>query len=254
MKNVETVYAQEAPDHEARNHLVMSEISQVYYLARRIQERLPQNVALEDLVHAGVLGLMDAVRNYDPGQNASFKSYAAFRIRGAIIDSLRELDWATRRLRRKGRDISESITRLTNKFGRQPSEEEIAEDLKIDLSELQTRLRKLDSLVLVGQRVASQVDDSGTHDLIENAPADEDDSPLEQCMRTERSDLLSRAISALNEKEQSVLSLYYREELTMKETAAVMGLAESRISQIHSLAIAKLRVSLEQMNVQRHDI
>ena len=102
----------------------MSELSQVYYLARRIHERLPQHVPLEDLVHAGVLGLIEAVRKYNPKKNASLKSFASFRIRGAILDSLRALDWGSRPLRKKGRNVAESITKLANKLGRQPTEDE----------------------------------------------------------------------------------------------------------------------------------
>lgn len=253
MTHAEAAYSAIA-DTDARNQLVMSQINQVYYIARRIHERLPQHVAVEDLVNAGVLGLMEAVRNYDASQNASLKSYAAFRIRGAILDSLRELDWGSRPLRRKGREISESITRLTNKLGRQPADTEIAEEMNIPLAELHKRLRRLDGLVLIGQEVGSRFDDSDSHDIIENAPADGQENPFELCMRTERTELLARAIGLLSEKEQTVLSLYYREELTMKEIAMVMKLAESRISQIHSLAIAKLRTSLEQMELEEQDI
>ena len=243
-------YTDVLSENEARNELILSELSQVYYLARRIHERLPQHVPLEDLVHAGVLGLIEAVRKYNPNKNASLKSFASFRIRGAILDSLRALDWGSRPLRKKGRNVAESITKLANKLGRQPSEDEIAADLDMDISELHTLLRRLDGLHIVGQMVGSRFDDSETQDLIENAPANEDQSPFEICLRSERSDFLTQAIKTLTEKEQMVVSLYYREELTMREVAAVMDLAESRVSQIHSLAITKLRAAIQEMQLK----
>jgi RNA polymerase sigma factor FliA len=237
-------------ENDARNELILSELSQVYYLARRIHERLPQHVPLEDLVHAGVLGLIEAVRKYNPNKNASLKSFASFRIRGAILDSLRALDWGSRPLRKKGRNVAESIAKLANKLGRQPTEDELAADLDLEIPELHLLLRRLDGLHIVGQMVGSRFDDSETQDLIENAPANENESPFELCLRSERSDYLVQAIKTLSEKEQMVISLYYREELTMREVAAVMDLAESRVSQIHSLAITKLRSAIAKMQLE----
>ena len=149
----EAGYTDVLSENEPRNQLILSELSQVYYLARRIHERLPQHVPLEDLVHAGVLGLIEAVRKYNPSKNASLKSFASFRIRGAILDSLRALDWGSRPLRKKGRNVAESITNLTHKLGRQPTEDEIAADLDMGISELHTLLRRLDGLHIVGQMV-----------------------------------------------------------------------------------------------------
>ncbi len=243
-------YSDPQTENEARNELILSELSQVYYLARRIHERLPQHVPFEDLVHAGVLGLIEAVRKYNPNKNASLKSFASFRIRGAILDSLRALDWGSRPLRKKGRNVAESLARLANKLGRQPTEDELAADLDLEVAELHKLLRRLDGLQIVGQMVGSRFDDSETQDLIESAPADESTNPFEICLRSERSDYLTQAVKTLSEKEQMVVSLYYREELTMKEVAAVMGLAESRVSQIHSLAITKLRTAIQQLQLQ----
>jgi RNA polymerase sigma factor for flagellar operon FliA len=237
-------------ENETRNELILSELSQVYYLARRIHERLPQHVPLEDLVHAGVIGLIEAVRKYNPNKNASLKSFASFRIRGAILDSLRALDWGSRPLRKKGRNVAESMAKLANKLGRQPTEDELAADLDLEIPELHLLLRRLDGLHIVGQMVGSRFDDSETQDLIENAPANENESPFELCLRSERSDYLVQAIKTLSEKEQMVISLYYREELTMREVASVMDLAESRVSQIHSLAIMKLRSAIAKMQLE----
>jgi len=237
-------------EREARNQLILSELPQVYYLARRIHERLPQHVEFEDLVHAGVLGLIDAVAKYNPRKNASLKSFAAFRIRGAILDSLRAQDWGSRPLRRKGREVSESICRLSNQLGRQPTEEEIATDMGLNVAELHKLLRRLDGLQLVGQTTNSRFDDSDALDLIANAPAKDEENPFEICLKSERSEYLAKAIGTLSEKEQTVISLYYREELTMREVAEVMNLAESRVSQIHSVAIAKLRAAIQNMELE----
>jgi RNA polymerase sigma factor for flagellar operon FliA len=236
-------------ENETRNELILSELSQVYYLARRIHERLPQHVPLEDLVHAGVLGLIEAIRKYNPTKNASLKSFASFRIRGAILDSLRGLDWGSRPLRKKGRNLAESITKLANQLGRQPTEDEIAKDLDLELSDLHKLLRRLDGLHIVGQTAGSRFDDSENQDLIESAPADANHSPFEICLRAERSDYLTQAIETLSEKEQMIISLYYREELTMREVAEVMDLSESRVSQTHSLAITKLRAAIHKMQL-----
>jgi RNA polymerase sigma factor for flagellar operon FliA len=232
-----------------QEQLVMGEIPQVYYIARRIHERLPQHVALEDLVHSGVLGLIDAVRNFDASKNVQFKSYAQFRIRGAILDSLRELDWASRRTRDKRKLVDQTIAALSLKLGRAPNDEEMAAELGIELTALHLLLGKLDSLNMVGQQVAYG-DDNEQHDLIESAPARDEDNPFHQCLRTEMRDRLAGAIGSLSGKEQQVISLYYREELTMKEIASVLDIGESRVSQLHSAALKKLRSTLEAASVQ----
>jgi len=243
-------YMEIPAEREARNQMILSELPQVYYLARRIHERLPKHVEFEDLVHAGVLGLIEAVGKYNPRKNASLTSFAAFRIRGAILDSLRAQDWGPRPLRRKGREVSDSIARLAAKLGRQATDEEIACDMKIELPELHELLRRLDSLHLVGQTAGSKFDDSEPQDLIANTPASDDESPFELCLLSERRDYLAQAIATLSETEQMVVSLYYREELTMREVAEVIGLAESRVSQIHSVAIPKLRAAIEKMELE----
>src|SRR5271166_2943207 len=245
MLQAQTAYKEQQVDEkEDREQLIMKELPQVYYIARRIHERLPQQVPFEDLVHAGVIGLIEAVRSYDPSKSVPLKSYAKFRIRGAILDSIRELDWGSRRLRHKGRQLEEVISSLSKKLGRQPEEQEIAAEMGIPIDELYDIAHRIDGAILVGQEVSSTYDRSGKHDLIESAPS-RDENPFDLCMRTEVKEKLAKAIENLSEKEQMIISLYYKEELTMKEIAAVMQLGESRISQIHSLALTKLRSSFE---------
>ncbi len=239
----ELAYQSTQYDMSERDRLIMEELPQVHYIAARIRERLPQNVAFEDLVTAGVLGLIEAINNFDPSKSVQFKTFAKFRIRGAIVDSLRELDWGSRLLRRKSREIDEATARLEARLGRQPSEQEIADEMKIDLNELYTLLSKLDGLFLVSQQVSASFDRSETHDLIENARSCSDDS-FDICLRGETNELLEKAIAKLDERSQKVLSLYYKEELTMKEISLVLDIAESRVSQVHSAALLKLRNSL----------
>jgi RNA polymerase sigma factor for flagellar operon FliA len=240
-----------ASDYERRNELVLSQLSQVYYVARQIHGRLPQHVLLEDLVNAGVLGLIGAVSKFDPGKHPSLTFYASFRIRGAILDSLRALDWGSPRLRKKGRNVADSISRLTNQLGHPPCEGDIANDLGFTVSELQTLRQLLDGLQVANQVAGSRFDDrEAMVDLVESAHADESRGPFETCLRSERSDHLSQAVKMLPPKEQTIISLYYRDELTMREVGEKMGLTESRVSQILSMATRKLRAAIEGMQLQ----
>jgi RNA polymerase sigma factor for flagellar operon FliA len=149
MTNLEVAYRASSSGIDERNICVMRELPQVYYIASRIRERLPKCIDLEDLVQTGVLGLLDAYRNYDSSKNAQFATFAKFRIRGAILDGLRKLDWSSRGLRRKGRSITSSVVKLELELGRQPLEEEIAADLEMPLEELQSAMMQLDGLYLV---------------------------------------------------------------------------------------------------------
>jgi len=232
---------------DQRDQLVMEELSQVYYIAARIRERLPQHIPMEDLVNAGVVGLLEACRNYDSTKPAQFKTFAKFRIQGAILDSLRDLDWAPRLLRRKGREIDEVISRLEKRLGRTPSEPEIADELHIKLPALQETLGKLNSLNIMGQQVTAKYDSSETVDVIESAPSRGGDNPFDLLADAEQQTQLAAAIAKLSEREQLLISLYYREELTMKEVAAVLRVGEVRVSQIHNLAMAKLRALLKHL-------
>ncbi len=249
MCSVESVYCA-THDPQDYERLVSDQLPQVRYIARRIHERLPHHVQLEDLVHAGVIGLIDAVHKFDPQKNVQFKSYAKFRIRGAILDSLRELDWSPRDLRRKARKLEESTARLSNQLGRAATESEIAEDLEMGLEEFHQLVGELDGLDLG----SLQVESSGTgreEDLCAYLPADPEESPYYLCLRSEMKKMLATAITELGEKEQQVLSLYYYEELTMKEVGAVLGVGESRVSQIHSLALVRLRARLQEWMVSK---
>ena len=231
-----------------RERILMEQLPQVRYIARRIHERLPRHVPFEDLVHAGVVGLIDALNKFDLSKQVQFSSYAKFRIRGAILDSLRELDWSPRELRRKGRLVDATYCQLSGKLGRAPNENEIAQEMGIDLHQLQSLLAELDGLELGSLRVEYSRDHK-EEDLTDSIPSKPEETPYFQCLRSEMKHLLAEAISELPEKEQRVLALYYYEELTMKEVGAALGIGESRVSQIHSLAMVRLRARLNFLTV-----
>lgn len=240
----ELAYKMSAASTESSDELVMQELQQVYYIAIRIRDRLPRHVQLEDLVSAGVVGLLEASRCFDSSKNIQFKTFARFRIRGAIFDSLREMDWGSRLLRRRAREIADATARLELRLGRKPAETEIAAELGTDLEHLHKTVAQLDSLQITGQRVASPDAGGGMVDLIESAPNLDDPDAFEIYLNGEMHEHLEKAIAKLSEREQLILSLYYREELTMKEIAEVVGVALSRVSQIRMAAIAKLRSAM----------
>jgi RNA polymerase sigma factor for flagellar operon FliA len=233
-------------DKEERNRILLEQLPQVRYLARRVHERLPRHVPLEDLVHAGVIGLIDALNKFDRSKHVQFASYAKFRIRGAMLDSLREMDWGPRDLRRKGRRIEEAERALSMNLGRAPTEPEVAAELNLELLEFQQLLTELDGLE-VGSLHLESPWDGKEEDLCDYLPNAPEDTPFFRCMRSEMKELLGRAVADLPEKEQQVLALYYFEELTMKEVGTVLGIGESRVSQIHSLAVVRLRGRLEEL-------
>ena len=247
MTAAEMAYRTSTTDAASRDELVTQELSQVYYLASCIRERLPEHVELDDLVSAGVVGLIEAAQSFDRSKNIQFRTFAKFRIRGAIFDSLRDTDWGSRYMRRRGREIADATARLQARFGRQPSESEIASEMQIEPDRLRKLTAQIDALQLGSQSVASSADRSESLDVIESAPSLNDPDPFDLCLVGERKAHLAQAISQLSEREQLILSLYYREELTMKEIAKVVGVALSRVSQIRQEIMVKLRASLDHL-------
>jgi RNA polymerase sigma factor FliA len=228
---------------QERERLLMQQLPQVRYIARRIHDHLPRHVPLDDLVHAGVLGLIDALQKFDAEKHVQFGSYAKFRIRGAILDSLREMDWSPRDLRRKGRRLEEAYNKLRSEMGRNPNEPELAAELGMELRDLQVLLGEIDGLEVGSLRILSPRDGK-EEDLCEYLPNEADETPLILCLRSEMKQILANAIEELPQKEQQVLVLYYYHELTMKQVGAVLGVGESRVSQIHSVAVVRLRARL----------
>ncbi len=225
-----------------QEQMMLEHLPVVRYIARRIHERLPQHVEMEELVSAGVLGLLDAFQKFDPAKKVQFRSYAQFRIRGAILDSLRTLDWSPRDLRRKGRAIEQAIRVLTARLGRTPSENEIAAELGLELGDYHQLLGELKGLE-IGTLHLEHSEDSGEEELA-YVPNRGEDDPLFRCLEGELRQRLAAAIRGLPERERLVMTLYYYEEMTMKEIGLTLGVVESRVSQIHAAAVLRLRSML----------
>jgi RNA polymerase sigma factor for flagellar operon FliA len=232
------------PTSEERERLLLEHLISVRFIARKLHQTLPRHVELEDLVSAGMVGLMEACTRFDASRHVQFKSYAQFRIRGAILDWLRTLDWGPRELRRKARAIAETTRILAQRLGRAPGEHEIAEAMEMELEELQQLLGELRSLEL-GSLNAEHSKDEEDEEL-EYIPASAEEDPLFLCLAAESRQRLVDAIEKLPEKERLVLTLYYYEELTMREIGLTLGVVESRVSQIHSGAVRHLRTVLGQ--------
>ena len=226
-----------------RDQLLLRHLPQVNFIARRIHSRLPPQVLLEDLVHAGVLGLMDAIGKYNPAKNVQLKYYAEFRIRGAILDSLRQVDWSPRTLRSQARRLEQAVFDCKGRLGRDPTETEIAVALEISLSQLQHLLSDLSGLEVGSLQPDSDLVGSSEEALRSCARKDEED-PYHQTLRLEMQCLLTVAVDQLPVREREVLALYHFAELTMKEVGVAMGIGESRVSQIHSSAMIHLRARL----------
>jgi RNA polymerase sigma factor FliA len=213
-------------------------------LVRRVVQRLaarkPPHIELDDLVSWGIVGLLDAIGKYDPKKEASFSTYAQFRIRGAILDHLRSLDWVPRSVRQKASLIEKTAHVLEGVLGRPPTEDEIAHELGMSLPTYQELLTR------VGEMSLFSLEDlgfgSGEERLnVERSYEEGEEDPLGALLTRERVDLVAEAIARLPEREKTVVTLYYQEELTMKEVGAVLGLTESRVSQLHSQAMLRLK-------------
>jgi RNA polymerase sigma factor for flagellar operon FliA len=228
-----------------QERVLLEHLPIVRFLARRIHERLPQHVDIEDLVSAGVVGLMDAFTKFDPGKKVQFRSYAQFRIRGAILDSLRTLDWSPRELRRKGRAVEEAIRSLTARMGHAPGEGEVATEMALGLEEYQQLLGDLKGLE-IGTLHMERNEDSGEEELA-YVPGNPEDDPLFHCLRGELEERLADAITDLPDRERLVMSLYYYEEMTMREIGLALGVVESRVSQMHASAVVHLRSALKDL-------
>jgi RNA polymerase sigma factor FliA len=231
-----------------QERVLLEHLPIVRFLARRIHERLPQHVDIEDLVSAGVVGLMDAFSKFDPAKKVQFRSYAQFRIRRAILDSLRTLDWSPRDLRRKGRAVEEAIRVLTAKMGRAPGEGEVASEMGLGLEQYQQLLGELKGLE-IGTLHMERNEDSGEEELA-YVPGKPEEDPLFHCLRSELEERLTDAIACLPERERMVMTLYYYEEMTMREIGLALGVVESRVSQVHASAVVHLRAALKDLAVK----
>ena len=226
---------------EERDRLILEHMKQVQLIARRIHETLPVNVCLDDLVSSGVVGLIMAIDNYDPTQAVKLKTYAEYKIRGAILDSLRGMDWASRHRRKKYKEIEAAISATERKLQRPPTEEEIAAELGITLAEYRERLVEVQGLTL-GSLEMSVGPEQG-QDLLSTI-ASSDESPSATVERTELERLIASAVEKLPEAEKLILALYYQEELTLREIGEIVNLRVSRVSELKTTSILRLRASV----------
>ena len=224
---------------EERERRILEHLPQVNLIARRIHDRLPESANFEDLVSIGIIGLIAAIDNFDRSQNTQLKTYAEHRIRGAILDSLRQSDWAPRDCRKKSRQIQSTIARLEQSLQRTATEEEIAGQLGIPLSEYHQWLSEVSEVTVISLDYVSEREDS--RDLLECISGAEEDLPSWILERAELQALLARAVSGLPKLERTVLGLYYQEELTLKEIGEILNLHSSRICQLKSQSILRIR-------------
>lgn len=224
-----------------REALIEAHLPQVRYIADRLAAKLPPSVDRDDLIGAGVLGLLDAVEKFDPSRGVMFKTYAEMRVRGAMLDSLRHLDWAPRSIRQRAREVENAIRAIEQEKGRPPREEEIALALNLSIGEFQSLLTELHGLTVTG---LDRDDDDEGGVRPQQIADDPGSTPLAFFERSEVRKLLTSAVDRLPERERQVVALYYIEELTMKEVGAVLGVTESRVSQIHTQAVLRLRSAL----------
>lgn len=231
---------------EEREQLILEHLPQVRLIARRIHDRLPESVSLDDLVSTGIVGLISAIDRFDSSHNVKLKTYAEYKIRGAILDSLRGLDWAPRQQRKRSKQIEAAISRIEQRLHRSPSEDEIAAELNLTMEEYHGWLIDVRGLNLGSLESAAPEDDSNqSRDLLKYISGDEENWPSRLLERSELQRLLAEAITKMPDVEKTVLSLYYHEELTLREISKIVHLHESRISQLKSQAILRLRSYME---------
>ncbi len=218
--------------------LVTKHAALVKRIAYHLMSRLPPSVQADDLIQAGMIGLLEASRNYDASQGASFETYAGIRIRGAMLDEIRRTDWTPRSVHRKARQVAEAVREIENQEGRDARDVEVAQKMGIELNEYHRILQDA-----TGCRVFS-IDDTGVngdelqHQPVADAPRNE---PLDSLQHSDFKSALAEAISNLPERERLVMAMYYDEELNLREIGEVLGVSESRVCQIHGQALIRLR-------------
>lgn len=234
---------------DLREQIVLEHAPLIRYIVNRIAVRLPSHIDLDDLHNTGVIGLMDAIQKYDPEKNCKFKTYAEFRIKGAILDQLRSLDWVPRSVRQKGRKLERAYGEVEQRLGRSANEEEVADSLGLELDKFHTLINQVRGISLVNleeiRGTNSDGDRAGTFaDIIEDVHAE---NPFASLKLTETKHVISDTIGSLPEKERLVISLYYYEDLNMKEIGNILGITESRVCQIHTKSVMRLRSKLKGM-------
>ncbi|OKY74585.1 MAG: RNA polymerase subunit sigma [Desulfobulbaceae bacterium DB1] len=230
---------------DKRNELILTYTPLIKYIASRLASRLPGHVSLDDLISCGIIGLIDAIDKFDVNKNVQFKTYAEFRIKGAMLDELRALDWVPRSIRRKITELEQTYAVLEKKMGRPATDEEVAAQLNMPLEEFHKLLDETKSVTFLDIELLRQRTPDPLTDAIPEPFLGIDTDPFAAINLAQIRDLVAQAIDQLPEKERLTVSLYYFNELTMKEIGHVLGYTESRISQMHSKAMLRLRTKLK---------
>jgi RNA polymerase sigma factor for flagellar operon FliA len=230
----------------AKDKLLVEYAPVVKYTAQRMAISLPSSVDVNDLMSAGVMGLIKAVESFDPGRDVKFETYATHKIRGAILDELRALDWVPRSVRQKSRALQKAYSKLENDLGRMPYDDEVAAELGISIPEFEEMLSDVTPTTIISLEESrdDQSSDSKQLKIMDVIEDPQGTNPLKELGFEETKRILKESITALPEKEKLVIALYHYEELTLKEIGEVLNISESRVSQIHSKAIIKLRSRL----------
>jgi RNA polymerase sigma factor for flagellar operon FliA len=231
---------------EERDQIVLEHLPLVKAIAIRVHESLPVHVDLDDLIHAGVLGLFDSVTRYDSDKNVAFQAYAKHRIKGAILDSLRQADWASRDMRKRQKKVDAATQELSAKLGRPPSENEMAEEMGVSVDRWRRMAMELRTQGLVAATPANEPE----RDLTSECPAAPDSQPDRMVCRRQLQIKLAHAMRVLPERYQKVVFLYYSNDLTMREIGDLIGVNESRVSQIHKTALRKMAMALESEGIR----
>ena len=226
-----------------KNSLLTEHMPLVKRLAHQMKAKLPPSVEVDDLVQAGMMGLLDAINRYEENHGAQFETYAVLRIRGAMLDELRSSDWMPRSTRANMRKVEQAMASLQQQLGRPPSESEVAKSLKLSLGDYQDLLGDSGGHQLVYYEDFH--DGEGSDSFLDRYAVDDDD-PLKSLLDTDFRQTVIDAIDALPPREKMLMGLYYEEELNLKEIGAVMGVSESRVSQLHTQAVARLRTYLRE--------
>ncbi len=248
MGNIPSAYVRKGKpiDPRQKEQLILEYAPVIKYIAQRLAIRLPPHISVDDLINAGVIGLMDAIEKYDPSRNNTFKTYAEFRIKGAMLDELRGMDWVPRSVRQKESALERAYEELERRHGRPARDEEVAALLGLTLDDLYDWLQQLNGVSLLSLDALGLYGQHGeSFNLLEVLPSDDGQGPVQLLQRQRVKELLARAIDDLPYQEKVVVSLYYYEELTMKEIGKILGITESRVSQIHTKAIFHLRSKLK---------
>lgn len=229
---------------QQKDSLIKEYAPLIKFIAQKIAARLPSNIELDDLISSGVIGLMDAIDKYDPSRDNKFKTYAEFRVRGAILDELRSQDWVPRSIRDKSKVLDRTIGQLEQDLGRSPTDEEIAKTLNItqdEFHDLVNQVRPVSLLSIDDSQTFSNTDKKSILNLLEGSKLA---NPYNQLNLKKVKDIVAKAIEDLPERQRLVLSLYYYEDLNLKEIGQVLKVTESRVSQLHAQAVTRLRAKL----------